>query len=237
MEHAVLKTDEPLLYFLIFPSAVPTELRTASPSASDLPSLSPAPSFSEMPSIAMVDETGGGDHGPPSNDPHNDDWLSRRAIIGMSSALALSLLAACALYTYHHPRQGSASSPDKYMSKDANHFGIAAHEPWGKTISSLPMSYMGMSCSLGSSSSSFRDYRFVNVYGPEGNPIPQCNPNNAGAVAIGSVTIGASSSISSGLFANMGLQSTKSRSFFALGRRNNPPTSESGVSSRDDMSS
>lgn len=97
----------------------------------------------------------------------------------MSAALALSLAAACLLYAH---RRGDGVGPDKSPSKDPNHFGIARYEPWGRSISSLPMSYVVPNCSLSSTSSSFRDYRFVNVYGPDGASIPQFNPNTAGAV-------------------------------------------------------
>ena len=49
-----------------------------------------------------------------------------------------------------------------------------------------------------------RDETLVNGHGPGGNPIPQFNPNTAGAVIIGSVTIGADSSFGSGSFAYAG---------------------------------
>lgn len=52
----------------------------------------------------------------------------------------------------------------------------------GVNICLLPMSYMGFNYSSGSSSSSFRDYRFVAVFSSDGKPIPQFNPNTAGAV-------------------------------------------------------
>ncbi len=80
------------------------------------------------------------------------------------------------------------------------------------------------------------------VFDPEGTPIPQFNPNTAGAVIIGSVTIGAGSSLGSGPFADVGSSSIMSRSFFSLGttmsrRRGGPIGSEGGISSRDDVSS
>ena len=51
---------------------------------------------------------------------------------------------------------------NKDPPKDANNVGVASHEPWGKTRSSLPLSYMGLNNSMSaSSSSSFRDYRFA----------------------------------------------------------------------------
>ena len=127
---------------------------------------------SEMPSQATND-SGDGNLEPPSGAPESEDSISRGAITGMASVLALSLTAACIVYT--------GSSPSKYSSKDANHFRIAAHERWGRSISSIPISYMGLNFSLISPSSSFRDYRSVGVFGPEGTPIPQFNPNTVGA--------------------------------------------------------
>ena len=154
-------------------------------------------------------------------------------IIGMSSALALAFTAACIIvYAYHRPRNLS----DKHPPKETHQFGKASGEPWGNVaLGSLPLSY-GLNCSLSSTSSSFRDYRFVSVFGPGGTPIPQFNPNTAGAVVIGSVTIGASSSYSSGPFDNgsRSYASSKSRSFFTP-RRHKSPKSDS--SSKDDMSS
>lgn len=218
-------------------------LRTVSPSVSPPAtterSNSPTVKFHSltpngMPSTFTAKDTGDGNLESPPSSPESEDSISRGAIIGMSFALALSLGAACVMYAHH--RSGSGYFPAKY-SKDPNHFGIAAHEPWGKSISSLPLSYMGLNCSLSSSSSSFRDYRFVNVFGPEGTPIPQFNPNTAGAVVIGSVTIGGSSSYSSGPFANTSY-SAKSRSFFSIGKLSHrkEPTSESSISSKDGMS-
>lgn len=152
-------------------------------------------------------------------------------MIGMSSALALALAASCVVYAHRHPQGASASVLDKY-SKDANHFGTAAHEPWGKPLASLPMSYMGFNCSLSSTSSSFRDYRFISCFNPDGAPIPQFDPNTAGAVVIGSVTIGGDSSFSSGPFGSQA--SARSQSFLSVGkisRRQDSPKSESGMSS------
>lgn len=136
-------------------------------------------------------------------------------------------------------------SPDMKSLKDEHHFGASsAHESWGKSGSSLPIPYMGLNCSVCSSSSSYRDYRFVNVFGPRGTPIPQFNPNTAGAVVIGSVTIRASSSYSSGQFGNSGssqVRSAKSPSLFMRRKRSHhrhdAPKSDSGFSSRDDLSS
>ena len=71
-----------------------------------------------------TNDSGDGNLEPPSGAPKSEDSISRGAITGMASVLALSLTAACIVYT--------GSSPSKYSSKDANHFGIAAHERWGR---------------------------------------------------------------------------------------------------------
>jgi len=219
---------------------------TTSPSASPLAGMMedfPTTELqSESPSTFTTKGNGDGNTDPTSIPSENEGSVSRGAIIGMSFALALSMTVACIMYAYRRRLADSSPDADAYSVKEANHFGIGGHEPWGKSISSLPISYMGLNCSLSSTSSSFRDYRFVNVFGPEGNPIPQFNPNTAGAVVIGSVTIGAgSSSYSSGPFTPTGSYSGKSRSLFALGkiasRRKNLPMSDAGISSKDDMSS
>lgn len=164
--------------------------------------------------------------------------------IGMSCVILvlLLILAARIMYVLRRPAGRLGAMPIKDSFREPHHFDAAAHEPWGKHMPSLPMSYMGFNYSSGSSSSSFRDYRFVAVFASDGKPIPQFNPNTAGAVVIGNVTIGgASSSLGSGPFIpNTGSSSNKSRSFFSLGtisRRNESPTSEGGISSKDDMSS
>ncbi|KAL9184095.1 LOW QUALITY PROTEIN: hypothetical protein ACHAXT_002181 [Thalassiosira profunda] len=201
------------------------------PSPSSVPT--PAPSISEQPSAAKEAIV---ELEPPSSSPEDDGSLSRRAVIGMSFAFALTAAAACIVYMRHHPR---SLDDEKKLDKDPHHFGIAAQEPWGKPFP-LPLSYANLGPnSVGSASSSFRDYRFVSVYGPGGNAIPQFNPNTAGAVVIGSVTIGGSSSISSGPFGCAGSRaSTRSRSFFTLGKmswsKGSPGRS---ASSKDDMSS
>ena len=160
--------------------------------------------------------------------------------------MALLLAGGCVLLLHarRRRRSGPGSPTAKGPLREPNHFGTAAHEPWGGYASPLPPPYAGggANCyySSGSSSSSFRDYRFIAVFGPEGNPIPQFNPNTAGAVIIGSVTIGADSSFGSGLFAYAGSSIASSRSFFSLGtmsRRQDSPANEGGASQRDDMSS
>ena len=202
-----------------------------------MPSQSQYPSKSASPSTSTAnDDSGGGNL--ESTAPESEDSYSRGVIVGMAFGLALTFAAAYIVYVRHH--HDSGSPPDKLASKDANHFGTAAHEPWGKTIGGL--SYMGINCSMSSSnSSSFRDYRFVSVFSPQGTPIPQFNPNNAGAVVIGSVTIGGGSSYSSGFVNTSGSRSysSKAPSFFSIGKvsRRHHTKSESGASSKDDMSS
>ncbi len=228
--------------FILHPA--PTKVSTSPPSSSSSPTSTTSnhPSIrsslpSQSPTTLTVDNTIDLES---SDTEKSGDSISRGAIIGMSTALGLSLAAAFIVYMHHRPH--SSDSSDKQLPKDPNHFGTVSHEPWGKSIASLPLSYMGLNnCSLSSSSSSFRDYRFVNVFDPEGQPIPQFNPNTAAAVVIGSVTIGAaSSSYSSGPFAHSGSRSYSSRShsFFSFGKkyRRGVGTS-SGASSKDDMSS
>ena len=77
-----------------------------------------------------------------------------------------------------------------------------------------------------------RDETLVTGHGPGGNPIPQFNPNTAGVVIIGSVTIGADSSFGSGPFAYAGLSIASSRSCCQ-----DSPANKGGASQRDDMSS
>jgi hypothetical protein len=74
----------------------------------------------------------------------------------------------------------------------------AIHDQWDTTMSSVPLAYLGLNQSISSSSCSHRDGRFVNVYSAEGSPIPQFNPNFASTIVIGTITIGGSSSYSSG---------------------------------------
>jgi hypothetical protein len=202
-------------------------LRTSSPSVESTSSSFP----SDMPSTQTAIGNGNGNNSSASDD---DDSMSNGGIVGITSA-AIFITIVFVAYMYRCP---SSPSPEMKLSKDPNYFG---HEPWGKSGASLPIPYMGLNCSVCSSSSSYRDYRFVNVFGPRGTPIPQFNPNTAGAVVIGSVTIRASSSISSGPFVNSGSHSTKSQSMFTRRKRSHrrhaAPESDSGVSSRDDVSS
>jgi hypothetical protein len=84
-----------------------------------------------------------------------------------------------------------------------------------------------------------RDKTLVTGHGPEGNPIPQFNPNTAGVVIIGSVTIGADSSFGSGPFAYAGSSIASSGSFFLFDRiscRQDLPANKGGTLQRDDMS-
>ena len=62
-----------------------------------------------------------------------------------------------------------------------------------------------------------RDETLVTGHGPGGNPIPQFNPNTAGVVIIGSVTIEADSSFGLGPFAYVGWLIASSGSFFSFG--------------------
>jgi hypothetical protein len=64
-------------------------------------------------------------------------------------------------------------------------------------IHDVPLACLGLNQSISSSSCSFRDHRFINVYSSEGSPIPQFNPSTASKVVIGTVTIGGSSYSSS----------------------------------------
>ncbi|KAL7553349.1 hypothetical protein ACHAWF_016625 [Thalassiosira exigua] len=216
-------------------STDPPMMRTAYPSAS--PEASNAPTSTPLPSIrpSAVSYTDIGADGPSSGSSDRDGPLSRGALIGMSFVVALSLAASCIAFAHQRPRR---DPPDeKRPEGPANHFGIAAREPWGRSISALPASYANLNGSLASEASSFRDPRFVSVFGPEGEPIPQFNPNTAGAVVIGSVTIGGDSSFSSGLFANTPSQSSRSQSFLALGKISKPKDHEGAASAKDDLSS
>ncbi len=73
-----------------------------------------------------------------------------------------------------------------------------------------------------------RNETLVTGHGPGGNPIPQFNPNTAGVVIIGSVTIGADSSFGSGPFAYTGSSIASSGSLFSFGtiscRQDHPRT-------------
>jgi len=247
-------------------SARPSSYPSASPS--DAPSRRPSgvgsrpPAAPSVPTIApsatSTTRGSGPSHHPsassrppaaptlPPAAPAGGGPISAGSVAGISSAVALLLAAGCVLLLHarRRRRSGPGSPTAKGPLREPNHFGTAAHEPWGGYASPLPPPYAGggANCyySSGSSSSSFRDYRFIAVFGPEGNPIPQFNPNTAGAVIIGSVTIGADSSFGSGLFAYAGSSIASSRSFFSLGtmsRRQDSPANEGGASQMDDMSS
>ena len=215
------------------PTAADT-LRPTSVSSLENPSSFP----SDMPSTFTPIDNGNVDSSASDVD---DDSISAGGIAGITSA-ALFATVAFVAYIYRSPSH--VSSPNMKSSKDAYNFGVSAYEPLGKSGSSLPIPFMGLNCSVCSSSSSYRDYRFVNVFGPRGTPIPQFNPNTAGAVVIGSVTIRASSSYSSGPYGNSGssqVRSTKSPLIFTRRKRfhhrHDAPKSDSGISSRDDVSS
>jgi hypothetical protein len=85
-----------------------------------------------------------------------------------------------------------------------------------------------------------RDETLVTGHGPGGNPIPQFNPNTAGVVIIGLVTIGAISSFRLGPFAYAGSSIASSGSFFLFGMiscRQDLPANKGGALQRDNMSS
>eukprot|EP00804_Cyclotella_cryptica_P015296 CCRYP_005407-RB/>CCRYP_005407-RB protein AED:0.31 eAED:0.31 QI:300/1/1/1/1/1/4/241/1227 len=138
----------------------------------------------------------------------------KRALVGLSAACAVFLIAAGSVLAYRRSDLNLKQRiPDDYYSKDANHYGTSTHEQWARSPA-FPFSHISSSCS--SSSSSFRDYRFVPVFGPDGQSIVQFDPNTAGAVVIGSVTIGGSSSISTGPFVND--QKSPSKSYISIGQ-------------------
>ncbi len=214
----------------------PSDANTLRPTA--VPSLGNTSSFpSEMPSTFTPIDNGNVDSSASDGD---DDSMSKGGVAGITSA---ALFATVAFIAYMYRCPSHIPSLNMKSSKDPNNFGVPAHESLGKSGSSLPIPFMGLNYSVCSSSSSYRDYRFVNVFGPQGTPIPQFNPNTAGAVVIGSVTIRASSSYSSGPFGNSSssqVRSTKSPIFTRRKRshdRHDAPKSDSGISSRDDVSS
>ena len=224
----------PILFFLCSFIPVPSKSFTSLPSASliPVPSHSHQPSFSESPSAPIVLGS--------TTSPETEDSMSRSTIVGLAFGLTLTVAVAYAVLVNH---RSGAVLVNKDPPKDANNVGVASHEPWGKTHSSLPLSYMGLNNSMSaSSSSSFRDYRFVSVFGPQGNIIPQFNPDKAGAVVLGSICIGGaeSSSFSSGPFSNApGSPSySTTKSFFS--RRRGLESNSIGAfptASKDDMSS
>ena len=117
----------------------------------------------------------------PPGDPLSDGTLARGLVVGMFAMACLSFAALCIL---HHSRK-APGTVDKLSSHGA-HRSAAIHEYSG---SLLPVSVFGAHHSLGSSSGSFRDHRFAHVYGPEGTPIPQFDPDSAETVVIGAVSI------------------------------------------------
>ena len=184
--------------------------------------------------------------------------MSRGLLIGISTTLVCLSLAACTLYRFRkdHVRKASGSL-DTFPSHGVHNFGTVAQEPSARSI---PEPYPGLNVSLGSSAASFRDHRFVLVYGPEGALIPQFDPDTAGAVVIGSVTVGAAyssygsdeatrsaGSRSAGRRSAAGSRSyfsrghhqgsPASRSFFSRSRHQGSPVSGGGAPPRDDVSS
>lgn len=248
-------TNSPSSEFSLVPSVSPSETDSMSPSSSpstatvsypptsaatlhptSSPSLESTSAFpSEVPSTFTAIDNGTVDSGTSGG---NDDSLSIGGIAGITSA---ALFVTVAFVAFVYLCTGHMSSPDMKSPKDLNNVGMSAHDFLGKSVSSLPIPYRGLNCSVCSSSSSYRDYRFVNVFGPQGTPIPQFNPSTAGAVVIGSVTIRASSSYSSGPFDNSVSSQVHSRSIFRRRKRaqhrQSPSKSGSGISSRDDLSS
>jgi len=209
--------------------SAPTKLITTSPSQSPVPSQSQPPSESERPS-SVINEVG-------SSTPNDEESIAKGTVLGLSFGLALTVAAAYLVFINHHSDSGPSSDKDISSQKDdgPGHFNAQQFKPWGESaVPSLSLSYLGLNnCSINSTSSSFRDYRFTTVFGPKGESIPQFDPNQAAAVVIGSVTIGDSSSYSSGPFTSGSRSST--RSFFSFGRRRRK--FKSGSSTRDDMSS
>lgn len=171
------------------PSSEPTTTATTHSSESSSPSL--VQSGAVLPpgqSEVDVDTTE-----PPFNTSHDhhDDSLSRESnVVIVAAALALTIIVLGSIYTmYNHP-------PRSVITKKTS--SNAIHDQWDTTMSSVPLGCLGLNQSISSSSCSHRDQRFVNVYSAEGSPIPQFNPNFASTIVIGTVTIGGSSSYSSG---------------------------------------
>lgn len=115
-----------------------------------------------------------------------------RDTIIVAAAVALALVIVGSVCTVYN-------RPPQTMNTKKSSFSDPNYEQWYKTMSSVHVARLGLTQSISSSS---RDHRFVNVYSSEGKPIPQFNPSTAGAVVIGTVTIGGSSSYSSGFLAN-----------------------------------
>ena len=193
-----------------------------------MPSRSQPPNESERPSSVIV-EVG-------SSTPNDEESIAKGTVLGLSFGLALTVAAAYLVFIKHHSDSGPSSDKDISSQKDdGGHLNAQQFKPWSEAaVPSVSLSYLGLNdCSI-SSSSSFRDYRFTTVFGPKGESIPQFDPNQAAAVVIGSVTIGDSSSYSSGPFTSGSRSST--RSFFSFGRRRRKFKSGS-FTTRDDMSS
>lgn len=104
---------------------------------------------------------------------------SRRSLVGASIVLAFLLFTAGGVLAYKRNSDSTVKKnvPSEYYSKEPYHNGLSAYAvhwmgaPFALSIAS--------SCS--SSSSSFRDHRFVPVFGPNGESIVQFNPNTAAA--------------------------------------------------------
>jgi len=190
-----------------------------------MPSQSQPPSESERPS-SVTNEV-------ETSTPNTKESIAKGTILGLSFGLALTVAAAYLVFINHHSDSGPSSDKDISSQKDdRGHFNAQQFKPWSEAVvPTLSLSYLGLNSE--STSSSFRDYRFTTVFGPKGESIPQFDPNQAAAVVIGSVTIGDSSSYSSGPFTSGSRSST--RSFFSFGRRRRKFAS--GSSTRDDMSS
>jgi hypothetical protein len=155
------------------------------------PSL-PTYATSKMPSGTNL--TSNGDEFPPTE---NRPLGPKKSIVGVSAALAFFILAAGGVLLYKRAGDDTKkSAPCDHSPHDPYYYAASINEPWGR-VSPFPFS---ISSSCSSSSSSFRDYRFVPVFA-NGESVLQFDPNTADAVVIGSVTIGGgggSSSISTG---------------------------------------
>lgn len=120
---------------------------------------------------------------------------SKKALVGISAAFALLLITAGGVVAYRSDYFVKQALND-YNSKEHYHYSATSFNPWTRH-SPFPFS-IASSCS---SSSSFRDGRFVEVFTPNGETILQFDPNTASAVVLGSVYLGdrgGSSSISTG---------------------------------------
>mmetsp|Transcript_10532 Transcript_10532/g.17925 ORF Transcript_10532/g.17925 Transcript_10532/m.17925 type:complete len:846 (+) Transcript_10532:26-2563(+) len=165
-------------------NAAPTNSESGSEGSSTAPShgdfLSPSSMPSELPPGAAIDV----DAKPPLNGTEDHDSFSRDTII-VAAALVLTLVIAGSLYTvYNRP-------PRTVTTKET--CADPTHDIWESTMSSVPHACLGINQSISSSSCSFRDDRFINVFSSEGSPIPQFNPSTANIVVIGTVSIGSSS--------------------------------------------